>query len=696
MARKAPPSSLVDNPVSLNRRVPPRAWLLAAVLWLLTVALYWPATRHDFLPAYDDDVYVTANTRVQQGLTWANFVWALHNPVCSNWHPVTVWSHMLDCQVYGLHPWGHHLTNVLLHATNAVLLLWLLWSATGACWRSAVVAALFAWHPLHVESVAWVAERKDVLSAFFGFLALIFYVRHARARPPTAAAQASLFWRSPWYWLAWLCFGLGLLSKPMLVTWPVVLLLLDFWPLGRLRSGLWRTALAEKIPFVLFAGIVSVVTFWVQSLSGAVRTLAYLSWDMRLENAAISYCRYLGKLFWPADLAALYPIPPSWPVAQALAAAGFLAGVTGFLWRCRRRQPSLLMGWCWFLVTLAPVIGLVQVGVQAMADRYSYIPSVGVSVLAVWGLAAWFPPLRARVRALALATGLALLLCAALTERQIGYWRDDITLFQHSLNVTPDNDTARNILGVAFLDDRQTNAAVTEFQTALRLNSASVEAHERLGTVLARQGDTPGALREYQEALRYNPGFADGRYRLGNLFARLGRNDEAIDQFLAAAHRPGGFAEAENNVGILLAAKGKANDAIAHLREAVRLKPDYVDAHYNLANELFKSGDMDRCIGEFQTVIQLAPDRASAHYFLSVALARQGQAGFAIRELQETLRLQPDNAIAHDRLGALLGSQDRLDEAIGEFQAALRLKPDYAEASNHLVQALHLKAASGR
>ena len=389
-------------------------WLLAALLLLVTLALYWPATGHDFVN-YDDDLHVTSNLHVQSGLTLESMKWAFFNPVNCLWHPITVWSHMLDCQMFGLKPWGHHLTSVLLHALNAILVFVLLQQMTGATLRSLFVAALFAVHPLRVESVAWVAERKDVLSGFFGLLALVFYARYAgksvisnqwsvasgQASGMVALDKASRITHhasrfhppsSLFYLLSLCCFALGLMSKPMLVTWPFVMLLLDYWPLRRFELSTLNTQpstvlrlVREKIPFLALAAGASVVALVMTKHEGALALNESLQLGARSGNALISYCLYLGKLFWPTDLAVFYPHPGHWPLVKVLLAGGLILGISGLLFVQRRRFPFLLMGWPWYCGTLVPVIQLVQTGAHAMADRYTYIPSLGVLILAVWG-----------------------------------------------------------------------------------------------------------------------------------------------------------------------------------------------------------------------------------------------------------------------------------------------------------------------
>jgi len=710
-----------------------QTWMLATLLGLATLVLYWPATHNAFIN-FDDSFYVSGNPHVQAGLTWESTKWAFSHPVSGNWHPVTMLSHMLDCQVFGMQPWGHHLTSLWLHALNTVLVFALLRRLTGALWRSAAVAAVFAGHPLHVESVAWVAERKDVLSACFGFLALLLYVRYAHQPQPGNEGPAAdrrtgtpACYRSLSYWLAWLCFALGLMCKPMLVTWPFVLVLLDYWPLERFQPGRgWRLVL-EKVPFVALATAASMVALAMQQQEGAVRGLESLPLEMRAGNVLVSYCRYLGKMLWPADLAVFYPHPGNWPLRLELLAGVFLACLSTIVWVKRRRHPFLLVGWLWFIGTLVPVIGWVQVGIQSMADRYTYIPSVGLLVLIVWGAYELSRAWPHQSVLLGLAGSSAILLCLALTRQQIGYWKDSETLFRHALAVSDDNCTARNSLGNALLDQGRTEAAIDQFQAglrldpnyppaldslgnalakqgetdaainqyqqALRLNPDYAEAHNNLGNALGKQGRTDAAISEYQAALRLNPDGAEAHYNLGNLLARTGQTDAAISQYQAALGLNPRYAEAYNNLGILVARNGQTAAAISLYQAALRFKPDYADAHYNLGNALLKGGQIDASISQLQEVIRLLPEFAPAHYSLGVGLSRNGRADEAMAQFQETIRLKPDDAVAHDKLGILLGEHGRLADAISQFQAALHLKPDYAEASNNLARALEMQSA---
>jgi lipoprotein NlpI len=555
-------------------------WLIAALLALTTIALYWPATRCDFVN-FDDSIYVTENPHVQGGLTLENVKWAFFNPVADNWHPLTMLSHMLDCQLFGLKPWGHHLTSVLLHAANTALVFLLLRNLTGAIWRSVLVAALFGLHPLHVESVAWVSERKDVLSTFFGLLALIFYAGYAR-RVTSGRSQvtrtnptSSPGTRHPslFYGLALGCFALGLMSKPMLVTWPFLMLLLDWWPLRRVSGvrcqvtsipireshttlnpqlSTLNQLVVEKIPFFVLAAATSIVTFVVQKQADVSTPVENLPLGVRSGNALISYCRYLGKLFWPVDLAFFYPHPGKWPLGQVVLAGVLLLGLTVLFIVQWRRHPFLLMGWLWYCGTLVPVIGLVQVGNQAMADRYTYVPSLGVLILTIWGIYELTSRWRYHGLALSIAGCAAMVLCFGMTRQQLGYWKDDETLFRHALEVTENNYLA----------------------------------HNNLGVTLEKKGQIDEAIRQYQEAIRLKPDFAESHSNLGAILGMQGQTDEAISQFQEAVRLVPDDATAHYNLGTALGVKGQVDEAISQLQEAIRLKPDYADARQNLAHAL--------------------------------------------------------------------------------------------------------------
>jgi Tfp pilus assembly protein PilF len=520
---------------------------VCALLFLLAGGAFLPSLRNGFVD-YDDDVYVTANTQVQAGLSLSGAAWTLGSTAGGNyWHPLTWLSHMLDCQLFGLRAWGHHLTSVLVHALNMVLLFVVLRRMTGATWRSLLVATLFGLHPLRVESVAWVAERKDVLSALFWLLTLwayACYVEQSKVGGPKSKV---------WYGLVLVCFALGLMCKPMVVTLPFVLLLLDYWPLRRLELRLQdrkrktlQALVVEKVPLFILAAAVSAAAYKVQA--GAGVTAHGLAFGARLGNALIAYCRYLGKLVWPSNLAVLYPHPLHWPPDQVALAALLLLGISAFVLLLARQRAYLVVGWLWFVGTLVPVIGLVQAGAQSMADRYTYLPLIGVLVALVWGLSDLM--CRSRYQGLLSSSVAAVLLvaCLALTRQQIGYWKNTEALFRHAIAVTQDNYIA----------------------------------HLRLGTTFSHQGRLDEAISELQEALRIQPNDSDSRNNLGAALGRKGRLDEAIIQFQQALKLTPDDAEVHNNLGVAFAITGSRNQAVEQYQEALRLRPDYAGARKNL------------------------------------------------------------------------------------------------------------------
>ena len=556
---------------------------MTSLLALVTSGIYWPATQCEFI-GFDDPEYVTANSHVQGGLSWEGLAWVLRTPIAANWHPLTVLSHMVDCQLFGLNAWGHHMSGVLLHAVNSALAFLLLRRLTGALWRSLLVAALFALHPLRVESVAWVTERKDVLSTCFGLLCLMAYARYAEDATTSTPVPRH---RSGYYALALLLLILGLMSKAMLVTWPLVMLLLDFWPLGRMAGGIRRLGrlMLEKVPFFALAAAASVVTLMVQQREGAVKTVANLSLAARSENAVIAYCRYLGKLFWPRNLAFFYPHPGYWPLWQVLLAGGVLLSITLVLAVNRKRYPFLLMGWLWYCGTLVPVLGWVQVGEQAMADRYTYVPSIGMLIFTIWGVHELTRSWRLWVVGSSVAAGAAIVVGMLLTRQQLGYWRNSEALYRHAMEATENNYLAHHLLGVALGRQGRVDEAITEMQEAIRLRPAYAEAHGNLGAALGAKGQLDQAIGQFQETIRLKPDYA----------------------------------EAHNNLGVAFDRQGRVDEAVSHLQEAIRLKPASAATHFNLGNALLNKGQVDDAILQFQQAIRLNPEDANARNNLARA-----------------------------------------------------------------------------
>jgi len=520
-------------------------------LILITVAVFWRVVGDKFV--YDDYEYLVENPHVQDGLTLESAAWAFVSTRCSNWHPVTWLSHLLDCEIYGMKPTGHLLTNLLFHLANVLLLFFILSRMTGYMWRSAFVAALFAVHPLHVESVAWVAERKDVLSTFFLMLTLLAYVRYVK-QPGLRR-----------YLLVAGLFALGLMSKPMLVTLPFVLLLLDYWPLGRLkvengkrRSGVWsqwRGLVTEKWLLFALSLASSVVTLVAQRKGGAVGGLAEYPFGFRVSNALVSYVGYIWKMIWPSGLAAFYPHPgKGLPYWQIIGAGLLLAAVTILVVLVSRKRPYLCVGWLWYMGTLVPVIGLVQVGWQAMADRYTYVPLIGLFIMIAWGV----PALLARVgmkneRCLTAPALTIIFILMVLACIQTSYWRDNVTLFERALACTTRNDVAHNNLGLALVGQGKLNEAIEHYRQAIAIRPDSAKVHYNLGIVLAREGKLDEAIAEYETAIRLRPGYVKALDNLSAILVRKGKIGEVAANLSQTLQFDPDNAEAANNLAWILA-----------------------------------------------------------------------------------------------------------------------------------------------
>jgi tetratricopeptide (TPR) repeat protein len=554
---------------------------ICALLALVTLAAFWPVFQNDFIKL-DDRQYVIENPHVLGGLTWENAKWAFQSGYASNWHPLTWLSHMLDVQLFGVNPGWHHFVNLLLHIANTVLLFLILKRMTGAVWRCVFVAALFAVHPLHVESVAWVAERKDVLSTFFFMLTLLAYVQYAE-QSKTQNSKSRL-----WYAFALVLFALGLMSKPMLVTLPFILLLLDFWPLQRLQPQTIIRLALEKVPFMCLAAISSVLTFLAQAKGHNVSV--GLPLDSRLANAIASYLKYLGKTIWPVDLAVFYPHPDiryplsnQWPTWQICAAALLLVLVSAFaLLRCKR-QPWFAVGWFWYLGALVPVIGIVQVGGQALADRYTYIPLIGVFICVVWAVSDFLAGTRFAKPVLATTGMLVIVACAATTHRQVEYWRNDFTLFEHTLAATSDNAVAHYHVGAELEDQGKYELALTHFRAALVCDPAYADAYCNMGYTLYAQGKADEAMKQYQTAIRLQPWHAQARTSLGAILWMRGQRDEALEQYTEALRLRPDLAQAHLNMGIALSTLGRQDEAFNEYAEAFRLAPVLATARYAAA-----------------------------------------------------------------------------------------------------------------
>jgi Tfp pilus assembly protein PilF len=600
------------------------------VLAAATIMVYGQVRHFEFIN-FDDTDYVTENINIRAGLTVEGIVWAFTTVHAGNWHPMTWLSHMLDVSLFGMDPGGHHVMNLLFHVLNTLLVFVVFSKMTGAMRQSAFVAALFALHPLHVESVAWVSERKDLLSTFFWILALWAYAWYAAAPSMRRYLTVGVF------------FCLGLMSKPMVITLPFVLLLLDYWPLKRCqwshfsgganggRALIFRL-IREKIPLLALSVLSAAVTVYAQTSGGAVKDLDIFPPAVRAANAVVAYASYIIKMIWPVDLAFLYPhpgMPPGWQVAGAFL---MLVVITVFALVRAEKKPYVIFGWLWFTGTLVPVIGLVQVGMQAMADRYTYIPLIGLFVMLTWGMADVARKWRLPIPVLALAAGVLLLASGALTWKQTGYWKNSETLFRHALDATRENFIA----------------------------------HYNLANVLARQKDPAEAIFHYRQALRVKSGFSDAHINLGNTFSLQENDEEAIRHYRAALKSQPQNARLHVNLAMALEKTGRPDQALAHYLEAIQIDPDNEDTRYRAANILFQSGKAAEAEAHYREVIRVAPDFAEAHYNLGVALFQKGDINGAIEAFERALVVRPDFDMA--RLGLTQARKAQRYQAPKDFR----------------------------
>jgi tetratricopeptide (TPR) repeat protein len=688
--------------------------LLTLLIGALTLALYLPAVRHEFL-TYDDQQYVTENPHVQSALTVKGLMWAFGFHA-SNWHPLTWISHMLDCQIFGLHAAGHHFTSALLHTTNTVLLFLILSSMTGALWRSAMLAALFGWHPLHVESVAWVAERKDGLCGFFWIATLWAYRRYTTSQD---CGKDKLEIRNPksegnpksWYCLTLFTFALALMSKPMAVTLPFVLLLLDCWPLRRLQLPIINyqflsRLLLEKVPFLVLSAIACVLTIQAQSQAHAVVSTAGLPMFSRIGHALLSYLHYIGAIFWPRHLAVYYPYERATPSMVLIGAALVLAVITVIAIRFARKSPYLLVGWLWFLGTLVPVIGLVQVGEQAWADRYTYLPSIGLLLATVWGFAEIFQARDGAVGTprptsaqkvgrgwqdqlglptapviVTVAFGMTLL---TLTFQQLRYWKNTRALFEHAVAVTQKNYMAVTLLGSLLAKDGNLNEAIERYNTALSWKPDYPEAHFFLGNAFDRQGKLDEAIAEYKQALSFKPMHEQAHIFLGAALAKKRQFDEAVSHYSAALKLNPESAVAHNNLARVFQTEGRIDEAMEHYSAAVKLDPGLAQAHNNLGVLMLAKDRTTEGVRELREAMRLNPSDAESEYNLALALNQEQQWNEAAELLATILKKRPNDPNAHYQFAVALTHLHKTREALSHYASALLIQPDFSDALDGL------------
>ncbi|MGO8988895.1 MAG: tetratricopeptide repeat protein [bacterium] len=657
-------------------------------LIFLTMTAYWEVRRNDFINL-DDNLYVTENSHVQKGITLKGIFWAFTSTENGQWHPITWLSHMIDYQFFGLDARGHHMTNLLLHIINTLLLFILLYRMTAAAWQSGFVAALFALHPLHVESVAWISERKDVLCAFFWILALMTYFRYVKNQTKR------------WRLLLLLCFIFAVMAKSMAVTLPFVLLLLDYWPLSRMelketdhipilfaspsltlmnRNISIVKLLSEKLPLFSVSAVISLFTIFTNYRVGSLTSVDKLSWMVRFQNAAVSYVGYISKMFWPSPLAVLYPHQiklPFWHVAWA---ASIFLIITVLVLLVKKKRPYLVVGWMWYVVTLLPVIGLVQAGIQRMADRFAYIPMIGLLIIVVYGCADIVNKWHLSKAVLSGACGLVLLILMLCTKSQVILWRNSITLFEHTLSVTANNYLIYNNLGVTLARQGKDQKAFLQYQKALEINPRYADAHYNLGKLLARQSKDEEAMVQFMESLRIKPEKKEAHNDLGVILNKHGRIQEAVFHFAQAIRIDPNYREAHFNMGAILFQHGKYGEAVPYFNEALRINPSNAGVHNSLAATLAATGKIDEAIIHYHQALQIDNDYADAHYDLGSLLNRLERRKEAIVQYDEVLRLQPSDAHAHYELAVILNREGKRQDAIVHLSEALRIIPNYEEA----------------
>jgi tetratricopeptide (TPR) repeat protein len=702
----------------------PHAVPICLVLIITTLAVFWQVKDHEFIN-FDDPLYVTENLHIQGGITLKGVTWAFTTFHAGNWHPLTWLSHMLDVQFFGLKAGWHHLMNLLFHIASTLLLFLVLHRMTKALWQSAFVAALFALHPLHVESVAWVSERKDVLSTFFWMLTMGAYVFYVE-KPEIKRYVLTLFF-----------FALGLMAKPMLVTLPFVLLLLDYWPLKRLQYGtadpknpaealppsapvqqkrkskkqqtvkekvqakkptdspyqwtLIRPLVWEKIPFFILTVLSSAVTYVAQWKGGAMKPLEAIAFDGRIANALVSYVAYIAKMIWPANLAFLYPHPGMVPHWQILGAVLFLALSTFLILRMVRRVPYLTVGWLWYLGTLVPVIGIVQVGLQGMADRYTYVPSIGLFIMIAWAIPQLLAKWPYRTFTFALAAMITFSALIYTTWINLRYWQNSVLLFQQVLVGKEDNATFHYLMG-NFLSERgRYEEAIYHYTKSLQINNRNPGVHCSWGNILFNQGKIDEAIGHYKEALRIDPNNMRATWDLGDALLRQGKREEAAVQYTRVLQRDPEDAEAHLNLGNIRASQGKPNEAMTHFREAIRLKDDNVKAITGLGNVLVMQGNFAEAMAWYSKAVKIAPADAEVHYDMGTIMASQGKLDEATAYFREAIRITPDYAKAHNNLGSALLLQGKRQEAIEHFREAVRIQPDYTMAQENIRKAMALQ-----
>jgi tetratricopeptide (TPR) repeat protein len=678
------PTNLEPTPKADRPKVLPVV-CVCLVLVLAVLGVFGQTVGFGFVN-YDDGENVYDNPVVAKGLSARAVGWAFTHKQVANWIPVTTLSHMLDCDLFGLHAGGHHLVNVLLHAANAVLLFLVLLQLSGSLWRSAFVAGLFALHPLRAESVAWVSERKDVLCAFFFILTIWAYTRYA-AGFKVQSPKSKVY-----YALALVLFAFGLMAKPMVATLPFVLLLLDYWPLGRLHNRQeFLPLVREKIPlFVLAAGSCMAAVLVPGLVVSQARQLPILE---RLGNALVSYMVYLRQMVYPTKLAIPYPLAPNGqPMWKVCAAFVLLAAITAVVVACRKKRPCLLVGWLWYLGMLLPVIGIIQISHDAAhADRYTYLPAIGLAIAGIWVVADWSAGSKPRQVILG---GLMIAVIGASGFRgyvQTSYWQDDHTLWTHALACNPNNSVALNNVGYAFYQSGDSTNAIACYRQALQVRPDFALAHGNLGVALFGRGDVPHAIAEYRKALEFDPDYADAHMNLGVALGKSGQFEEAFEHYRKAQEIKPNSAEVHVDEGLTLLSQGHADEAIVQFRAALEVRPDFTPAYCNMGEALLAKGKPDEAIAQYRKALEIKPADAEALSSLGKALLRKGDFKQALTFFQKTPGMSPDPLAAWFKLGNDFLRKKDSDEAIACFRQAMAIDTNSAGAWAKLGLAFYQK-----
>ena len=653
--------------------------LVCLFLALSILTVYWQVRNHDFVN-FDDNLYVTENHHVQSGINLDSVIWAFSfedkNKIY--WHPMTWLSHMLDCQLYGLSPGMHHSTNLIFHIANTILLFLVFKRMTGELWKSALVAALFSLHPLNVESVAWVSERKNVLSTFFWILTMAAYVRYSE-RPG--------FYR---YLPAFFLLMIGQLVKPMLVTLPFVLLLLDYWPLGRLKIGQWRKLFRliwEKVPLIILSALSVYLSVSSLQHQEVMQSTEAVPIALRIENALVSYVAYIVKAIWPQDLAFYYPYPDALPLWQTAGALLVLACISLILLLGLKHIPSLGTGWLWYIGTLAPVSGLVQAGLwPAMADRWAYIPAIGIFIIIVWGSAYLFSKWRCRKWIPATASIALLSILMTTTWLQVQYWNNSITLFQRALDVTSNNHIIHYGMGTSLGRLGKSKEAMVHYRKALDIDAAFYKAHDNLGFEMARQGKDTEAILHYREALRINPTYGNAHNNLGNALIRLGKINEAIEHYRKALQADPRFASAHKSLGLAMLRTGEIEPAIFHLEASLQLEPTNQITQNSLILSRIFHKRIKAAVEQFRKSLQFAEKHSDLAHTLDMLTKRKTEMLQAFDQYKKALSLQPyfdRNQLDINNLPQVREASMEYDKALGLFEAGTVIQPRNPTAFYH-------------